>query len=173
MKVPTLLLCIALFLSTGCDSNDPDDPTPASGSFTMTVSGDVNKTVNGNLATFGAGLGPAAGHSAFGLNLGSASDIFSIARIAGQPGTGMHNIQDVANTNDDDWLPNDFGATYLDDTAGLYASTSGSVTITRSDENVVEGSFTVSLINFDTNNPSNISITGEFVAIGLGISPGG
>lgn len=172
MKVSTLILCIALILGTGCDSSDPEDAVPATGTFSMTVSGDVNKTVNSNLATFGTGLGPAATDFAFGINLGSATDVFSMARLAGRPGTGTYNMQDVANTNEDDWLSDDFGATYLDDTAGLYASVSGSVTITRSDENVMEGSFTVSLVNFDTNNPSSISITGEFVAIGLDIRSG-
>ena len=172
MRFPILLFCIALFLGTGCDSNEPED-VPITGSFSMTVSGDVNKTVNGSIATFGIGLGPAAGQSAFGINLGSATDIFSMARIAGRAETGTYDIQDVANTNDDDWLPDDFGATYLDETAGLYASTSGSVTITRSDDNVVEGAFTVSLINFDTNNPATITITGEFVAIGLEFPAGG
>lgn len=167
-----LLLCIALLFGTGCDSNDPEDVS-ITGSFSMTVSGDLSKTVNGSIATFGIGLGPAAGQSAFGINLGSASDIFSMARIAGQSGPGTYDIQDVANTNDDDWLPDDFGATYIDETAGLYASVSGSVTITRSDDNVVEGTFTVSLVNFDTNNPSTISITGEFVAIGLELPSGG
>ena len=173
MKVLTLLVCITLLFGTGCDSNEAEDEVPATGSFTLTVSGDVNKTVSSNLATFGIGLGPAAGDAAFGLNFGSASDVFSLARLSGRPGTGTVNIQDVANTNEDDWLTDEFGATYLDETAGLYASVSGSVTITRSEGNVMEGTFTVSMVNFDTNNPSNISITGEFVAIGLDLTLGG
>ena len=173
MKVSTLFLCIALFLTTGCDSSDPEDQNPTTGSFTLTVSGDVNKTVSSNLATFGTGLGPSAGDAAFGLNFGSATDVFSFARISGQPGTGTFNVQDVLNTNEDDWLSDEFGATYLDDTAGLYASVSGSITITRSEDNVMEGTFSVSLENFDTNDPSSIAITGEFVAIGLTFNPGG
>jgi len=172
MRFPTLLFCIALFVGTGCDSNDPAD-VPITGSFSMTVSGDVNKTVNGSIATFGIGLGPASSESAFGINLGAATDVFSMARISGRVDEGTYDIQDVANTNDDDWILDDFGATYLEDAAGLFASVSGSVTITRSDDNVVEGAFTVSLVNFDTNNPSNITITGEFVAIGLELPTGG
>ena len=172
MKFPTLLFSLALILGVGCDSNDPED-VPITGSFSMTVSGDVNKTVNGSIATFGIGLGPAASETAFGINLGSATDVFSMARISGRVDTGTYDIQDVANTNDDDWIADDFGATYLEDSSGLFASVSGSVTITRSDDNVVEGAFTVSLVNFDTNNPSNITITGEFVAIGLELPAGG
>ena len=100
-------------------------------------------------------------------NLGSISDVLSMARLGGRPGTGTYSIQDVTDSNNDDLLPNNFGITYLSDSTNLYASISGSVTITRSEENVVEGSFTVSLVSFDTNNPSTISITGEFVAIGF------
>lgn len=173
MKVSTLLLCIALLLGTGCDSNDPEDRVPVTGSFTMTVSGDVNKTVNGSIATFGTGIGPAAGQSAFGLNLGSATDILSMSRLSGRPGTGSVTIQDVFDTNEEDWDPDHLGATYLDESAGLYASTSGSVTITRSEENVIEGSFAITLVNLDTNTTSTITLTGEFVAIGLEFPTGG
>ncbi len=166
-----LLVLPLVFVFTGCDSaEDKSDPEDQLGSYELTVSGSVQRTLSGPVAQFGAASDPSTGVSGFGLSFGNAgSDYVAITRKGSRPGTGSHTIATFDMTAED--LPDDqFIATYYSGSTQVFVSNGGTLTLTRSDDDRIEGTITFTATSLLPTQPGNVTVTGEFVAVGLDIT---
>ena len=170
-----ILFALALVVLVACDSNDAaDEPENILGSFELEVTGAVTQNVNGNQAAFGAATNQQAGASGFGLTLGattgtSASSL-SFTRRGNRPGEGAHTIPSIDLTTDFNSLgEDDFVAIYSNGTDVFYA-TGGTLTITESTDRRMEGSISMTASNVNPQAMGEVTITGNFVALGLDIT---
>jgi hypothetical protein len=163
----TMLLAF-VFTSLGCDSAD-EAPEDELGSYEITVTGDIQRTLTGTLAQFGAASDPQTGVSGFGLSLrGINSESITVSRKEDRPSNGTHPIvgfSGSAETLD----ATQFIATLYTATA-VYVSESGSLTITTSNDNRLEGTLSFTATNVLPAAPGQVSVSGRFSAVGRDIS---
>lgn len=178
---PIVALAAAVMLVTACggDSSTGPDQTPATSSFTASISGGSSASLKG-LATFGTGTDPQTGDQAFGLFLSDTTGgyVYIVREQAGVPPTGTYPLFDA--TGDATPGPSDYFALALlgpsTSPTAAYTSRSGSFTITSSSANELKGTFTIngfggSLTAGDT---ATATITGSFDALGGSVNiPGG
>ncbi len=172
--IPTYLvifLLLPLFVGlAGCDSGDTaEEQEDQLGSYELTVSGSVQRTLSGPVAQFGAASDPATGITGFGLSFGNAgTDYVAITRKGSRPGTGSHTIATFDSSAED--LPdNQFIATY-NSSSQVFVSNGGTLTITRSDDDRIEGTISFTATSLIPTQPGDVTISGEFVAVGLDIT---
>lgn len=170
---PLLPFVCGLFLLVGCDSNDEDDAEDLAGSFEIQITGDVNQTINGNQATFGAATDQQSGITGFGMSLGATgtgAQSLTFSRKAGRPGNGSHSVADFdLNTEIDNLTDDTFVAIFSTGTDVFYSS-GGSLTITSSTDRRLEGTVNLTAISVLPNSTAEVTITGTFVAVGLDLS---
>lgn len=173
--VLALLLALPLTLGACGDDDDPSGPeTPAEGSFSASISGDLDDSLDG-LAYFGESTDPSTGETAWVLWLSTSESETSgktlyFARYDDRPGTGTYALTNVEN---DDLDTGELGSFYLDSSgqgAAIFGSTGGSLVITDSDDDRMEGTFTVqatgTVFDGSTSSDGDVTITGEFTAVG-------
>lgn len=168
-----LSLCFALFILTGCDSNDPDDPETIVGSFEIQITGDVTQNISGNQASFGAATDPQTGLTGFGLAMGATggtSQSLTVSRKGARPGNGNHTIADFSLDTDLDTInDNTFIVVYSTGTDVFYSS-GGTLSISSSSDRNLEGSINLTARSVLPNSTDEITITGSFTAVGLDLS---
>jgi hypothetical protein len=159
-----------LFMACGSD----DDPTgPGSdGSFSVTITGDVNAEFTG-FSWFWSGAYEE--EQAFWLWFASeedeeeASHTLWFAREGGtRPGTGSVVIGNYENVDEEGWNPNHLFAWY-NSSNGYFRSVSGTMNVSTSTDNRFAGSFQLTATGFTNNdweNEQQVTISGTFDAIG-------
>lgn len=167
MRIGRLALVGLVGLGLACGENGIE-PT-VEGSFTTTITGDLQRTLSGR-AIFG--VTTVSGYDGFVIALEqgtSASlnvDLVLLGRFNTQrPNVGTYDIHEAGCTNCSE---DNFDGGYVfqrpDGAAGFYTSESGQLTITRSTADTVAGSCSFSAVNlFDAQ--EEIEIVGEFTAV--------
>lgn len=170
------IILLGLFLVQGCS-----DSSSSSGSFTLEISGDINRTIEGE-AFFGGATDPETGNQGFvvGMNTSHSDDESSapegawlVTDDSDRPGTGSYPILNADNYEEGDsgfWsfaLPLQ-GENQQNQT--IVFSTSGSVNISSSSSDNVAGSFNMKATGFTLDGQQqkeiNVTISGDFDAIG-------
>jgi hypothetical protein len=146
-----LLLPALLLVLSGCSSSDPAEE-PDLGSFTATLTGDVNQVLSGD-----AGLSVGA---RFIVSLGNGS-VGSIPMYFGaitRPPAGTYQV--VHNGGASDWAV----AVYISPTQS-YTGTSGTVKILSSTDALVTGELSFTAVRANNSSGDTIQVTGTFRAV--------
>ena len=159
----SLLLSLFLLIASGCDSNDGTDAEDFAGSYEATVSGAISQEYSG-VSWFGASVQGQQTLDAFGIGMGTTvattNPVFSIASNQ-RPSEGTFTF---GQTLDGGGVV----ATFSAGGAQVYISTSGTLRITRSTDDRLEGTF-----EFTATNPlpgaGTVTVSGEFKAKGTNI----
>lgn len=170
-----LLLAVAL---PACDSNGGDDDDDQQfGTFSLEISGDAELSMEG-FAFFGEAEDPDTDEQVFVIYFSETADVSAtdatwalLARTSGRPGTGSYTIVDL-NQGEDDIPDEEFmmmatvGATQA--TSVTYIADGGTLNISQSNSNRVQGSFTTTASGFNlgTGEEINVTIEGSFDAFG-------
>lgn len=167
-------------LALGACSGD-DTPTGsggggggAAGSFTVDVTGGVTGSFSGSAVQAETPVDPSTGQQGWVIFLGSASgtaDGAFIVRAGSRPGTGSYSVADL---NTSTGLTNDQWGALITLGSGtslafLGLSVSGSITITSSSADRVEGTLDFQVTGSDPSNPQQqvtATVTGNFSAVG-------
>ncbi|GAB5519633.1 MAG: hypothetical protein RhofKO_18840 [Rhodothermales bacterium] len=159
----SLILSLFLISASGCDSNGSDDPDDFAGTYEATVSGAISQDYSG-VSWFGASAQGQQTVDGFGVGMGASvmttNPVFSIASTQ-RPSEGTFSL---GQTLDGGSLV----ATFSAGGAQVYISTSGTLRITRSTNDRLEGTF-----EFTATNPlpgaGTVTVSGEFKAKGTDI----
>ncbi len=170
-----LVLCAAI---AGCGdgtgpSNDTELETGSSGSFQVTVSGDLALSLSGS-AVFG--IQTQQGQRAFAIGFikgdpgSNDSDFIVIARNnTSTPGPGTYTIVSGSCTT---CTENDFASGFLHQVTsldfGIYLSESGSLTLESVSSELLQGSFSFTATAFlkgGSVTAENLTIEGTFIAV--------
>ena len=171
LRATALVSAVAL---VACSSDDPMDPVigiPA-GTFTATVTGDVTASFSG-AAVQGEAAGP-LDWQGWLLVLGdstSGNNAVFVSYLGARPPNGTYQLIDIAGTavwdEDGEWI----GALVLGGGTNfsyIGATGSGTVTITSSSADLVEGTYDFQVTDggFLGNPPMLATVTGSFSAVG-------
>jgi len=169
-----LLMLTAIFFFVGCGDDDGPTGPDNGGSFSATISGDFNKSISGT-AIFGSGSDPETGEQGFALmlstdgeNMQSADRLWLVRIGATRPGTGQMPIGNVEDLDEDEYDPQVIYAFYSGEES-IWSSVSGILSVNTSSSNQFAGSFEFSATGFtfaDTDEEQNVTIEGEFNAVG-------
>lgn len=156
-QVLLLLFCGVVVIGlSACDSNggDEDEVSVPERRFTMELSGDVETTFEG-FAYFGVAEDPETREESFAIVFSGSEQVnmtgawASIARQAGQPGEGQHAFANIDGVTDTEYPADQFGFwVYLPEERLSLVSTSGTLTITESDDDDLVGTFEVEATGF-------------------------
>lgn len=160
-----------VFAAAACGNGD-NGMGPGQGEFEVEVSGDVTASFNGT-ALHGESTDPNTQEQGWVLLLttGDPNDVNSVfvVRLGGRPGTGTYSLVDISTTGDLD--VGDWAAVVTLSVSGqltyVGGSLSGTVTITSSSGERVQGNFTIQVTGQDPNNPQQMAdatVTGTFDA---------
>lgn len=150
----------------------------ANGSFTATVTGGVTGSFSGDAIQAETPLDPNTGQQGWVLLLGSASGAANtvfIVRASSRPGTGSYSLVDL---NVSGGLTNNQWGGLIFMGAGtslafVGISVSGSITITSSSADRVDGTFDFQVTGSDPSNPQQqvtATVTGSFSAVGSAVN---
>ncbi len=171
--IQTLIFTLFLLVFAGCDSNDPDEIESITGTFEMEVSGDINQTITGIQAAFGVGNNAQTGVTGFGLNMGatngSTAQSISLVRQNGRPGTGNHAIANFSAGSNPEDIDNDLFIGTFSTGSDVFYSTGGTLNITSSAENRLEGSINMTMQSI-LGSMAQVTIQGTFTAVGAEIT---
>ena len=176
-----LLLSAALLTIAACDSNgDDDDGGGLPGSnFSAEVSGAFNLSMTGS-AGFAVGTNAQTGEQAFQVSMtgtsGSGAGAVISASVfgAGRPGTGTRSFisfDDLSGGTDP--AGQLFGTFQFN--SQTFLSDGGTMTITDSESNRVQGNFTMTASTFTGPGlppAQTVTVTGEFDASGVEVTGG-
>ena len=165
MKHLILLLSFSLLIST-CKNDD----APETGNFEYTISGVASKTISGNETNFGNGNGE------FFITLTSGNDDLTLRIYIDPVVPGSYNVNPIfvngqAQTivSGDSFADLGIGSSANGDRRNFStnAANGGSLTISKIETNVVEGSFNMSLFELLGGGvpDQEINIQGEFKAV--------
>ena len=164
-------LTLALFVLSGCDSNETDDPQDATGSFQLTITGATTETISGDQAGFGAASNPQTGISGFSLTIGgntAGGQQLTFLRKGGRTEAGAYAVLSVdANTDFDALGAEEIFAIFSSGTDVFY-SNGGTLSITESSSSRIEGTLNITAISLLDPNVG-VYIIGSFTAVGLDI----
>ncbi|MDZ7771903.1 MAG: hypothetical protein U5K31_04075 [Balneolaceae bacterium] len=172
-----LILLLGLFLIQGCSDESNSEST---GSFTIEITGDVNKTIEGT-AIFGGATDPETNQSGFVLVMSTADDpeqssgtsegVWIGTDDSDRPGEGTYSLLNTDNYEEGD--SGFWGFSFLNEgqqMSTIIYSTSGSVEITSSSSDNVSGTFTMQAEGFRTSGQGSeeitVTLSGDFSAIG-------
>ncbi len=177
-KIIGLLAFFFMIAFTACDDdNDNDLDMPEMGSFSLSISGDMDYQTEG-MAYFGHYYDPEFGEDIFIVSLAEGIEttfnMFFI-KSGDQPATGQHAVVSFDFEEDGD-LPSDAFVSSItiqfdnNDAPEIYflQAEAGSINIQESSNNRVNGSFEYDGTGFHTMVPEEeleISVSGEFDAI--------
>lgn len=179
-KSLTLALLLALPLTLAACGDDDETTGPGDvveGTFSASLSGDLDESLDG-VAFFGESTDPATGETAWVLWLSTTESettgrTLYFARYDDRPGTGTYSLANVETDDFQTGASGEVGSFYLDtasDGAAVFGSTGGSLVITESEGDRMEGTFTVqatgSIWDGSTTRDGDVTITGEFTAVG-------
>ena len=171
--IHTLFFTLLVLFFAGCDSNDPEEIDDIAGTFEIEISGDINQTISGIQAAFGAGTNSQTGVSGFGLSMGAtngtAAQSISLVRQSDRPGTGNHAIANFSLDTDPEEIANDLFIGTFSTGSDVFYSTGGTLNITSSSENRLEGSINMTAQSI-LGDMAQITIQGTFSAIGADIT---
>lgn len=179
-RLPLFLLIALLLPLSACDSGGSNDDEVAveDGRVNVSISGEASGSFEG-FAYFFDATDPNTGQAVFGLVLSNAdtetpsmnSQFVVIARLSSRPGPGTYNFADIDEDADlDDLQPDQFialvsSAVADEDIVGFYVSDGGSLTIERSSDDEVAGSFRIDATGFelspDSQQPTEVDVTIE------------
>jgi len=172
MKNLQLLTLFAFLLFFSCSQEDDTDPDDflGNGSFEVTLAGDVNKTLTGEayfVQSILSSKSETENGSVLVVTLTSDNDedeilTLTVGKVGDLDGvnTGSYTID--LESDDDTELVN-LGA-FLNESITIYLGTSGSITLTKVENDLVEGSFSAVIENAKE---ETINISGEFTASGF------
>lgn len=182
-----LLLAALLLPLTACDSggSNDDEPEVAEGRVNVSVGGEASGSFEGFAYFYEAtDPDPDSDDTVFGLvlsstdteNPGTNSQFIFIARQSSRPGTGTYDFVDLQSDADSDDLEADRFAAWVspaisdESVFGFYFSNGGTLTIDRSSDDGVAGSFEINATGFQFTSGSqepeeiNVTIEGAFDA---------
>lgn len=152
-RIAFLAPLLFLFVATGCDSGSDDDN--AVGSFEAAVSGDATASLRGQ-AAFATETEDDSTYTAIGLVDGEDPQDLIVLVVPGAPRPGTFAVD------------NEEAGGLLTLTDGdegtLYIVQSGSLTVTRANDERVEGRFEVEAVSL-IDETDEVSIEGEFEAM--------
>lgn len=168
-QVVYISLVLAVAGLAGCSSNSTSSKNPATGSYKVTISGDLDKTLSGGIAVFGSDSED--GESYFGIYIGTsdvndtgAANTVTISRQGGQPSAGTYAI-----TNADQSDSGDFFAAGVLNSTIPFVSASGTLTIDQIGDHEAKGDFTIQAQGYQVSgtivDTLNIILKGSFDAI--------
>ena len=182
--ISILFLAVALLSLSACDSGGNNEEentnTVADGRVEVNVSGDAEAEFDG-YAYFYEATNPETSQTVFGIVLSNTNDatpdqqtrFIVIARESGRPNTGQHAFAQLE--EDDELKPSDFVAIVSSAVSdgsvlGFYASNGGTLTIDRSSESSVAGSFEIDAVGVrlsedgQSTEQVNVTVEGAFDA---------
>ena len=170
-STPSVLGAMALVSAlalVACSSDDPTGNGGGNGSFNATVTGGVAGSFSGVAAQ---GEGPVeAGQQGWILALGdvtTSANSIVVARLGTRPPVGTYQLIDLVSAGA--FLPGDWGGFLFlvgpTDISYFGFSVSGTVTITSSSADRVEGTFDFQ-VSDGGNPPVVATVTGSFIAVG-------
>lgn len=172
-KIHTLFFTLLVLFFAGCDSNDPEDIDDIAGTFEIEISGDINQTITGVQAAFGAGTNSQTGVTGFGLTMGAtngtAAQSISLVRQNGRPGTGNHTIANFSLGSDPEEIANELFIGTFSTGSDVFYSTGGTLNITSSSENRLEGTINMTAQSI-LGSMAEITVQGSFAAVGADIT---
>lgn len=150
----------------------------AGGTFNATVTGGVTASFSGTAVQTETPIDPSTSQAGWVLLLGASSgtgNVVFIVRLGTRPGNGTYSLADLSTTtdlNNDEWgaillLGSAASATF----SGI--SVSGTVTITSSSANLVDGTFNIQVTGTDISNPQQpvmATLAGNFSADGSAVN---
>lgn len=168
------ILLLGLFLVQGCS-----DAGSSTGSFTLEISGDIDRTIKGE-AVFGGATDPETGNQGFVLVMTNSDPedqsttgqgAWLVTDDSNRPGSGSYTVIDADNYDEGD--SGFWGFAFVgenEQTTQIVWTTGGSVNISSSSSDNVGGSFTLQAtgVSYDGQQQEeiNVTITGDFDAIG-------
>lgn len=174
-----LAVAVAVSLAVGCgddggDGDGPTGPDVSEGTFTATVSGDVDASFEGN-AAWASVTDPASGESAWGIVLGdtnvgsNAVVIFHLG--TSEPETGTYSLVDASVGSDFQSGTGAFVVLSVGGSSTLSVnSTGGTVTISSASADRLRGTFNITasgaLIDGNMTQHVTVTVSGEFDALG-------
>lgn len=181
-----LVLLAALLLPlAACDSggsNDEEEPAVDDGRVSVSISGEASGSFEG-FASFYDVTDPETGDTVFGLVLSNtdtespntSSQFIVMARQSSRPGTGVYSFANLDEETGED-LPSDQFIAIVSSAIGdgeifgFYISQGGTLTIDRSSDDTVAGSFEIEAVGFELSedgqetNEVEITVEGAFNA---------
>lgn len=185
-----IVACLFSLALSSCGSTDSDDEPDIDNRFSLeiTPSGEnsaaivVRETLEG-FSFFATGEDPETGQQGFGIYLNNSDEISAnssqnglfgyLAKQSGQPGTGTFELADINNDDTDFDSGEKFAFVIIRNSGSQQQSSfiigeSGSVNITRSNSEIVEGTISATgvemIISSDEFTETPVAITGEFTA---------
>lgn len=183
-----MTLAILAFAVAACGGDDPASPGGGGGggggtdgTFTATMSGDVQGSFSGSAVFAVVPTGEAQSGQAFGLTLGdqeAGGESFSLQVFldGSRPGSGTYSVSndgsggDITSASGAALLSYGSGGSSASSTASGTAA-SGQLTITSSSASEVSGSVSLQLdLRFGDGSTGAATVTGDFTAIGGSVS---
>lgn len=168
--VPLLLLSTAV--TAGCDGDDPGEVSPVESAFTLDIDGAITERASGR-AYFGSDE-DANSQPIFAILLGDdTSRHLVIAAVPGasRPGPGSYTIIDPESSQAGWELLHMVSED--DELLAMFIATTGTLTITESEDDVVRGSLEYDASGFFGTAEDSVAVTAEFVAVPAdGAGPG-
>lgn len=188
-----IVACLFSLALSSCGSTDTNNETDIDNRFSIEIlpssengtSVIVRETLEG-FSFFATGQDPETGEQGFGIYLNNSEDftvnssqngLFGyLAKQSGQPGTGTFELADINNDDTGFDTGEEFAFVIIRNSGSQQQSSfiigeSGSVNITRSDSERVEGSISATgvemIIGSDGVTETPVTITGEFTASGV------
>ncbi len=163
-------LMLLVFASCKKNSTSPDSKK---GTYNITISGDINKTLKGDVALYGTdtssdgamfAVGIGASNVSMNNTSSDASNYLFIGRYGGKPGKGTYEFMNVDGAGSEGFI-----ATGSVNSNIPYYSVSGTLDINESGNSTVGGDFTIQAMGFQQNGNSidtlNITVQGTFNAV--------
>jgi len=163
---------LMLLALASCKKNSTS-PNSKKGTYNITISGDINKTLKGDVALYGTDTSPdgtmfAVGIGATDVSMNntspSASNYLFIGRNGSKPGTGTYKFMNVDGSGSEGFI-----ATGSVNDNIPYYSVSGTLDINESSSSTVGGDFTIQAMGFQQNGSSidtlHITVKGTFNAV--------
>jgi hypothetical protein len=183
MRFPKSILMLffsAILLGCGSDDNGPTGPSTDPGTFSITITGDVNSSFTGSAIFVSSGADPLTGTAGF-MTVCSSIDPQTgwgvwVGRPGAQrPGTGSYDVSAYENDPETTWqqdlTPGDIYI-LVSHANTIYISQTGGITVTTSSANRFAGSFQITAESLDVGSGEVqvIQVEGIFDALG---SPAG
>lgn len=172
MKIVKLLALFAFLYIAGCGVNDDAEPDNEiqNGSFKATITGDQNRTFEGEAVFVHAILKSKSeleNGSVLGITLTNKNNedefmVITVGEIGDLDGINPGTYTVDLESEEDGSLVNI--AAYLNGSMFTFLGVSGQVTLTKIEGNKVEGSFSAT---FDNLNDVSVTMSGDFSAEGI------
>jgi len=174
MQGTIFLLAATLFI--GCeDDDDPTGPPTDEGSYSFTISGDIDASFSGE-AWFSAYEDPETGDSGFVIwfftddeEAETGDNLWFVHGGEALPPENEYPIGSFDDLEDDELNPNYFYGVFAgyQNANAFLGSEDGTLTVTTSTGNLYEGTFSMTAegVSFDTGDDIAVTIEGEFSAI--------